>query len=437
MYEKWAEGCDLSGIRHLGQDSWINWSIKVGDTIGALLKESQLKWRKQGAVDKGFDVAMDCRWSSRGFNAEEATVTCCCLKSNKVIYHSNLMRKQEKNSMKRNYVGTSKGMEGEGVARICKQIQQDGYKLNSVSHDNDASSMSQVHSLFPDCVEKLDVGHAAKNICKKVKELAKGGHKTLIGFGEKVKRRFQSLAYSAKGSEEEFIRGLDISIDHWCGDHSQCTHGPLTGKAYQPLQKGSDDVKALRELFEVVKKQASKFASGNSSNICEAVNNEITVIAPKRNNLADSYEWRVNLALLLHNEGPEIKSTILQHLQLPIPSRAAKQQAKRQKRKTYFTNRRKSTDIKSKRAALKEKKKKRGKKITNEEHTYKGGHTPNEEDDGESLTREPKAKRARGDTEHCGCKSANACKNNKCSCVNNNKKCNDKCKCQEKCKNKL
>lgn len=196
-------------------------------------------------------------------------------------------------------MGTSKGMEGEGVARVCKEIADSGYKFLSVSHDNDASSMAQILDKFPDCIEKLDVGHAAKNICKKVKELGRGVHKALVGFGEKAKRRFQQLVYQSEGDLQVFRDGLDIAIKHWCGDHSRCTHTTLTGKTYKPLEKGSEAVKALQELFESVKKHAYKFASGTSSNICEAVNNEITVYAPKRVNLADSYEWRANLALLV------------------------------------------------------------------------------------------------------------------------------------------
>ena len=68
-------------------------------------------------------------------------------------------------------MGTSKGIEGEGMMRICKKVFETGYKLLLVSHDNDASTMKQILDVFPECIEKLDVGHAAKNICKKVKEL--------------------------------------------------------------------------------------------------------------------------------------------------------------------------------------------------------------------------------------------------------------------------
>jgi hypothetical protein len=326
-------------------------------------------------------------------------------------------------------------MEGEGVTRVCKEIGDNGYKFTSVSHDNDASSMAQILDKFPDCIEKLDVGHAAKNICKKVKELGRSGHKALVGFGEKVKRRFQQLAHQSEGDLQVFKEGLDIAIEHWCGDHSRCTHTTITGKTYKPLQKESEAVKVLQELFENVKKHAHKFASGTSSNICEAVNNEITVYAPKRYNLADSYEWRANLAMLVHNEGPEVKSEIIKRMHLVVPKKAVESLVRRGKSKIYFQQRKRQQGLKSKRAELKEKKRKRGKKIENEQHTYKGGHTPGDEEDEDSLLRDSKAKRVRKESDKCSCKSVEACKNNKCSCRTFDKKCNDKCKCKDKCKN--
>jgi hypothetical protein len=44
-------------------------------------------------------------------------------------------------------------MEGEGVARICQEMLQNNYVIHKVSHDNDASSMAQIHAVFPQCIE--------------------------------------------------------------------------------------------------------------------------------------------------------------------------------------------------------------------------------------------------------------------------------------------
>lgn len=77
-------------------------------------------------------------------------------------------------------------------------------------------------------------------------------------------------------------------------------------------------------------------------------------------------------------------------MDLLVPKRAAESLVRRGKRRIYFQQRKRQ--LKSKRAELKEKKRKRGKRIENEEHMYKGGHTPGDEDDDNSLLRESKAK---------------------------------------------
>jgi GT2 family glycosyltransferase len=64
-----------------------------------------------------------------------------------------------------------------------------------------------------------------------------------------------------------FCGRLDNSIRYWCGNHSQCEHGDLTRKQYQPLDENGGAVQFLQELFEKVKGQAEKFVKGTSSNV--------------------------------------------------------------------------------------------------------------------------------------------------------------------------
>ena len=81
---------------------------------------------------------------------------------------------------------------------------------------------AQILKCFPDCIEKLDVGHAAKNIYKRVKLLAKD-HKALQGFGEKVKRRFQYLSMRQKEMQRCSVEG---------GILRSCTGVVTTSNAY-------------------------------------------------------------------------------------------------------------------------------------------------------------------------------------------------------------
>ncbi len=87
---------------------------------------------------------------------------------------------------------------------------------------------------------------------------------------------------SYKKNEVEFKKRLDNILNHWCGDHINCNHAEkTTRKKYQLLKKDSEEVRALVEVIEGIKKNASKFASRVSSNMCEVVNNEIIVYALK------------------------------------------------------------------------------------------------------------------------------------------------------------
>lgn len=90
-HRAFAEGQDLAGQRHLTEDTWGSWEERVGDVVEKMLEVSERKARQECVNNKKFDVAMDCRWASCGFNAEEGTVTCCDIKGGKVIYHSHLL----------------------------------------------------------------------------------------------------------------------------------------------------------------------------------------------------------------------------------------------------------------------------------------------------------------------------------------------------------
>lgn len=56
-----------------------------------------------------------------------------------------------------------------------------------------------------------------------------------MGFREKVKKKFQDLTHKVKEDIEIFYKRVDISIIHWCENHTKCNHGKLIRKRYQLL----------------------------------------------------------------------------------------------------------------------------------------------------------------------------------------------------------
>lgn len=159
----------------------------------------------------------------------------------------------------RKYEGTSKGMEGAGVINICEQMKKDGYHIVSISHDNDASTMKHISEAFPKAIEKLDPGHAAKNIYKKVKELGKE-FSELYGFGERVRRRFNQVTHSCGGDPMKFRTDLLNSLKHWCDDHTTCKHESGQTRRYHPLVANSNAAKALEAVLLPYAENSSKYA---------------------------------------------------------------------------------------------------------------------------------------------------------------------------------
>lgn len=93
-YSKYFESRVLAGQRHVSKGAYMRWETKVGEIVEELLSNSEAGYRKKIGDKSGneFKVAIDCRWSSRGFNAEEGTVVCCDLKTGAILYHAHLMR---------------------------------------------------------------------------------------------------------------------------------------------------------------------------------------------------------------------------------------------------------------------------------------------------------------------------------------------------------
>ena len=98
------------------------------DVVTELLDEKineNLKKIKE-KIPSGIEIIIDCRWSSRGFFAEEATVTVWESQTNTIIGRYHIPRKKEKDSENRTYEGSSKAMEGYGVNKVMQNLQKEG-----------------------------------------------------------------------------------------------------------------------------------------------------------------------------------------------------------------------------------------------------------------------------------------------------------------------
>jgi len=90
------------------------------------VKKEELQRVRNIVKERGgkFVAIFDTRWSKRGFHANEGTTVC------------------------RNWDGTSKQMEGNGVHHITKELFDEGFEIIGVCHDSDACTFDEVIQFF-------------------------------------------------------------------------------------------------------------------------------------------------------------------------------------------------------------------------------------------------------------------------------------------------
>ena len=83
--------------------------------------------------------------------------------------------------------------------------------------------MHQILEVFFNYIKQLDIEHAAKSVYKKIKAIVKLGCSNLKGYAERIKMRFQSVAYECKRNVDKFCKNMDISLQYWCENVAQIT----------------------------------------------------------------------------------------------------------------------------------------------------------------------------------------------------------------------
>ena len=127
----------FANLEGVSKSTWETLEEEMRDVVTELLDEKinqNLKKIKE-KIPSGIEIIIDCRWSSRGFFAEEATVTVWETQTNTIIGRYHILRKKEKDSENRTYEGSSKAMEGYGVNKVMQNLQKEGILVKSFTHD--------------------------------------------------------------------------------------------------------------------------------------------------------------------------------------------------------------------------------------------------------------------------------------------------------------
>jgi len=259
------------------------------------------------------------------------------------------------------YWGTSRGMEGIGVKWIAESLKKAGLSIGSVSHDNDSSSMNNIRAVFPDAKEFLDVGHAAKNLKKKVIALAKS-HPEIKGFGERVQRDFRSIVKKYLGQPEKIRDAIINMPNHYQRKCTElCLHSADYVPSYKPLTS-EETIASLTDTLQPYAERASQFSLGISSNTVESINKMIAMNVPKEKDFKKAYCGGANRAILMKNEGILNRLNVLKKIGLvysKFTEQRLQQQDKRQqqdkerKRKEQYKEKKRENKLKKKEARSK------------------------------------------------------------------------------------
>jgi hypothetical protein len=254
---------------------------------------------------------LDCRWSSRGFNAEEATVTVIENETGEVIFRCHILRKRKRFWKHRLYAGSSKGMEGFGVLAFIKLLIEEGFTVDRFSHDNDATTKKHVMDAFPEAKEELCVCHAAKKFREHVIRASKK-HKELRGYGPKA---FQWLYYATMKTRDGFpddplcseavaqLRRRILHFSNHCrGDHNPeiCSHKQSERK--KPIEN-AEAIKELDAICELFANRAEQYVSGSNNNRLESYHGAIGHQMPKFIDSPVLYGAHVDTSLLRSSQG--------------------------------------------------------------------------------------------------------------------------------------
>jgi hypothetical protein len=123
-------------------------------------------------------------------------------------------------------------MEGFGVKQIMHQLKEAEMTVKQVVHDKDASTMTQVMTVFEDveeclCLSKvlliylISIAHGCKNFRKQIEKLSKK-HKELKNIARRASRTMKQIILQSMTDATVFKEMAEQKLDHYCGFHSRC-----------------------------------------------------------------------------------------------------------------------------------------------------------------------------------------------------------------------
>lgn len=218
---------------------------------------------------------------------------------------------------RKNYAGSARSMESAIAVDLVSHMMELGYRIQSITMDDDTTTISRLKSTVDPNIEKLcDKNHIKKNLSNSlynVKKDYKQLSSTVISYLVKC----TSYAISQNhGDAESLKKNLAVIVPHAFGEHEHCSESwcgykktPDTYK-HSGLPGGCDLTNTLlkRDLETVFNKlveKSDKLVHCGSSQANESLNYIISTKAPKSKHFggSESLNFRVAAGVAQKNAG--------------------------------------------------------------------------------------------------------------------------------------
>ena len=267
---------------------------------------------------------------------------------------------------KKNYFGSSKGMEAHTASKLFLRSKDRGLKYKTLIGDDDSSTIARLRSeVDPEIIKVSDPTHTKRTLNGKlsaIKKSFKELSQTVIGY---IELCFRAAIRQNEGNPEGLAKALNAIPPHMFGDHSECSDqwcGYLKdpnsykhrGLPYGRDLENAELKKELTVILSTYAKNADKLSKRGSSQQNESLHNTIGSKYLKiRDYSAGSADFRIAAGVAQKNIGYKYVSDVMESMNLSPGKFTQSHAARMDERKRKAQQHRKTPQAKRRRVILK------------------------------------------------------------------------------------
>ncbi|XP_043468802.1 uncharacterized protein LOC122502708 [Leptopilina heterotoma] len=288
-------------------------------------------------IAASFDMGWFTRGTGRTYDSISGTGSLIGFFSKKVLSYATFNRKcrmcenghaKDDHDCRLNFEGSAKAMEPQAAVEIIANnsiLKECNLEVGVMIGDNDSSAICAARNASAhDIVKQSDINHTSKGLTNELFKI-QSRHKELNATSIKyLQKCFNYSIAQNKGNCDKLSQAIQNIPYHCFNIHDNCgtwctfSENPETYK-HANIDDGFQDEKLFEDLkclFNIMAKNANRFAAGVSSNPNESLNATIVSKAPKSRvyGMSTSSDVRVACSINKKNEGEKYVPDLLNKL---------------------------------------------------------------------------------------------------------------------------